>query len=116
MQAEEAEGRGEVVGFAEKAGRGLYVGEVVREDGSSGREVFGFSKTVRECTRELMQFGGVQGDEGCRGKGFLPEIGKTIGFRGGGVVGEIFVGFGESEHTGICSRDKGKLPIPASRN
>ena len=42
MEADDAEGGGEVVAFAEDAGGGRNVGKVVKVDGCSGEEFLGF--------------------------------------------------------------------------
>ncbi len=43
---------------------------------------------------ELFELGWGKGNQGGGGEGFAPEVGETVGFAGGGVVGKVFVGFG----------------------
>lgn len=70
--------------------------EVVEVDGGCCGEVFGFGEGVGEGEAEGAEGGGREGNEGCAGKGFAPEVGETVGCAGGGVVVEVFVGWGMS--------------------
>ena len=64
---------------------------------------------------ELFELGWGKGNQGGGGEGFAPEVGETVGFAGGGVVGKVFVGFGGV--SGVWRGWRwGSLPMPASRN
>ena len=91
METRDAEGVGEEISFAEEAGGGGDVGEVVEMDGCGGGEVFGFGEGGGEGVAEGLELGLGEGDEGRAGEGFSPEVGLTVCFAGRGVVVEVFV-------------------------
>ena len=107
-----------MVAFAEVGGGGGDVGEVVGVDCGCGDVVFGFGEGVGEGVGELGELGGREWDEAGSGEGFLPGVSKAVGFRGGGVVFEVFVGFrgGQFAKYSKEKREGRDLPMPASRN